>query len=57
MKIQTCGIFLYNNPSYIASSTDCIATCKCHGKILIEIKCHYNIKNKTTADCVKEYQS
>ena len=57
MKIQTCGIFLYNNPSYIASSTDCIATGKCHGKILIEIKCHYNIKDKTTADCVKEYQS
>ena len=41
MKIQTCDIFLYNNPSYIA---DGIATCKYHGKILIEIRCPYNIK-------------
>ena len=45
MKIQACGIFLYNNPSFIAASLDGIATCKCPGKILIEIKSPYNIKN------------
>ena len=35
---------LYNNSFYIAASPDGIATCKCHGKILIEIKCPDNIK-------------
>ena len=56
MKIQTCGIFLYNNPSFIAASLDGIATCKCHGKTLIEIKSPYNIKNKTIAGGIKVCQ-
>ena len=42
--------------SYIAASRGGIANCKCHGKILIGIKCPYNIKNKTTAEGIKECQ-
>ena len=56
MKIQTCGIFLYDNPSYTAGSPDGTATCKGHGKILIETEFPYNIKNKTIADGKKECQ-
>ena len=46
--------FLDNNP--IIASPDGIATCKCISKILFEIKCLYNIKNKTMADGIKEFQ-
>ena len=47
LKIQNCGVFLHKNHSYIVTSPDGIANCKCHGKTLIEIKCPFNIRNKT----------
>ena len=53
LKIQNCGIFLHKNYSYIAAP-DGIANCKCHGKTLIEIKCPFNIRNKTIQEGVHE---
>ena len=37
MKSQTYDIFLHKHSSYIAASPDGIATCRWHGKTLIEL--------------------
>lgn len=55
LKVQKCGLFLLKE-SYIAASPDGIATCKCHGTALIEIKCPYTIRNKTITEGAKECQ-
>ena len=45
-KAQKSGIFLEKTRSYIAASPDGLASCKCQGKSLIEIKCPFSIRDK-----------
>ena len=54
LKIENCDVFLHKNYSYIAASPNGITDCKCHGKTLIQIKCPFNIRNKTIQEGVHE---
>ena len=53
-KAEKCGSFLGKIKSYIAASPDRTVTCKCHRKVLIEIKYPYSICEKKISECVRE---
>ena len=54
LKIENYDVFLHKNYSYIAASPNGITDCKCHGKTLFQIKCSFNIRNKTIQEGVHE---
>ena len=54
LEIQNCGIFLHKNYSYTVASPDGIPNSKYYGKTLIEIKCPFNIRNKTIQEGIHE---
>ena len=49
-KLEKGGLFLDKDRAYIGASPDSIMCCKCHGTVVIEMKCPYSIKNMTIAD-------
>ena len=45
-KVNKCGLFLDYKKPYIGASPDAVASCKCHGFCVVEIKCPFNIRDK-----------
>ena len=45
IKLEKAGLFLHKNRAYAGASPDGIMYCKCHGKIILEVKCPNNIHN------------
>ena len=42
-KVNKCGLFLDHKKPYIGASPDAVASCKCHGFCVAEIKCPFSI--------------
>ena len=49
-QLQNCGLYIDHKKSYIAASPDGFFMCKCHGSVVIEIKCPFKIRNKTVRE-------
>jgi hypothetical protein len=45
-KINDAGLFVHSKKAFIAASPDGVASCKCHGEAVIEIKCPYKIRDE-----------
>ena len=54
-KLNKCGLFLEHKKPYIGASPDAVASCKCHGFCVVEIKCPFNIRDKLITENVSEY--
>jgi hypothetical protein len=53
VTISKSGLRLDENHHYLGASADAVASCKCHGKFLIEIKRPYSHRDaKTVQECV-----
>ena len=53
-KLNKCGLFLEHKKPYIGASPDAVASCKCHGFCVVEIKCPFNIRDKLITENVSE---
>ena len=53
-KVNKCGLFLDHKKPYIGASLDAIASCKCHGFCIVEIKFPFNIRDKLITENVSE---
>ena len=40
-KVKECGLFLHRKYQYLGASPDLLASCKCHGEGIVEIKCPF----------------
>ncbi|MEO0683969.1 MAG: YqaJ viral recombinase family protein [Cyanobacteria bacterium J06649_11] len=49
-EMKECGLFSDAPKPFIGASPDRIFECKCHGKVCIEIKCPYSIRNLSPLD-------
>ena len=45
-KVNKCWLFLDHKKPYIGASPDAVASCKCHGFCVVDIKCPFNIRDK-----------
>ena len=45
-KLENCGMFIHHQFPYIAASPDALSECSCHGKITVEVKCPFSIKDQ-----------
>ena len=57
-KVNKCGLFLDHlqaKKPYTGASPDAVASCKCHGFWVVEIKCPFNIREKLITRNVSEY--
>ena len=53
-KTEKSGLFILAEKPYIAGSPDGFMMCKCHGKLPLEIKCPYKIRDKTIMEGVND---
>ena len=53
-KAEKSGIFFKKMCSYITALPDRLASCKCHRKALIEIKCSFSIRDKKIRESVND---
>ncbi|XP_077863929.1 uncharacterized protein LOC144348482 [Saccoglossus kowalevskii] len=47
---ETTGLHVSSNEPFLGASPDGIASCKCHGQRLVEIKCTFKHRNVQAAD-------
>lgn len=48
VEFHECGVYICKDQPYLAATPDLIMTCNCHGKISIEIKCPYRLRENNT---------
>ena len=53
-KTEKSGLFISRQQPFIAASPDGFMSCKCHGRLPLEIKCPFKIKDKTVKEGVEE---
>ena len=54
VKISKSGLRLHKEYHFLGASADAVGYCKCHGEFLIELKCPYKHKDKTSLQqCVE----
>ena len=52
MEMKKCGLYICQTMPYLAASPDGIRQCKCHGKVLVEIKCPFKYKDRIPTSLV-----
>ena len=52
--MNKCGLFLDHKKPYIGVSSDAVASCKCHGFCVVEIKYPFNIRDELITENVGE---
>ena len=53
-RVIKLASFLDHKKPYIGASPDAVASCKCHGFCVVEIKCPFSITDKLIIENVSE---